>query len=131
MYANVIKSSKYASQRADEPFQVRLIETSDPYCWAGNDNKYRTGDLEFFVKTEEGFAMHGLLRSEVAVREVERTIAWADKMVKSGRIDDLDAVYREGQSDYFQAFKRLETLIPTSPPICDACNREYRYCQCV
>lgn len=55
LYANINQHSKYFhGQVAKEPFKIVLMPTSDLYCWSGNQNQYRTSDLDFFIRTESG-----------------------------------------------------------------------------
>lgn len=52
--ARIKRSSKYYSQKPPgEWFDVRAVN-NDHYAWRGNSNNYRTSDLAFGVRLDDG-----------------------------------------------------------------------------
>jgi hypothetical protein len=57
IFANLNKESKYfEGQRQEQPFEVSLVPDSGGYHWSGGiGGKYRTVDLDFFIKEDDQF----------------------------------------------------------------------------
>lgn len=135
MYANVNTQRKYAaSQRRTQPFNVQLDEeSSDTYCWVGNNNQYRTSDLDFYTRNHDGkFVPHGLLESatELLDRGLQQELDYVKAQLNKDELAMRDSLYERRDSSTFNAMRELLALIPDSPPVCRDCGRRYGRCEC-
>ena len=135
LYANVHPQSKYASsQRRAQPFNVQLDEeSSDTYCWVGNNNQYRTSDLEFYFKNNDGkFVPHGLLGTvtELLDRGLQEELDYVKAQLDEDELAMRDILYERRDSSTFNVMRELLALIPDSPPVCRDCSRRYGRCEC-
>ena len=135
LYANINATSKYyTSQCRPQPFEVQLDNESwDAYCWAGNNNQYRTSDLDFYCKNNDGtFVPHGLLESvtELLDRSLQQELDYVKAQLDNDELAMQDSLYERRDSSTFNAMRELLALIPDSPPVCRDCGRKYGRCEC-
>lgn len=141
IYANVTKNSKYAKQRTEQPFPVELVAAFDAYCWAGNDNRYRTEDLEFYVKNDKlefdaadatGFARSGLLSfgDPMLERLLQEDLDWTRKMAESKDLGDREHVWNRRGSKVALLMREILEAYPKQTPTCGKCGNTARTCQC-
>jgi hypothetical protein len=135
-YANLNKFSKYfASQAQKKPFEVSLVDTPDEFCWYGNSNKYRTSDLDFFIKesgSEDVFFPHGLLASDFPLlhRCLHIFSEFINEESKSESLGDLDNLFNLNKSPQVLLIKQIIDSLPKSRPLCKKCDCDARYCEC-
>ena len=135
LYANLNPTSKYyPSQHCAQPFNVQLDEeSSDTYCWVGNNNQYRTSDLEFYFENNDGkFVPHGLLGTvtELLDRALQEELDYVKAQLDKDELAMRDSLYERRDSSTFNVMRELLALIPDSPPVCRDCGRWYGRCKC-
>ena len=135
LYANLNSTIKYyPSQHCAQPFNVQLDEeSSDTYCWVGNNNQYRTSDLEFYFKNNDGkFVPHGLLGTvtELLDRGLQEELDYVKAQLDEDELAMRDSLYERRDSSTFNVMRELLALIPDSPPVCRDCSRRYGRCEC-
>lgn len=134
LYANINQHSKYfRGQEAKEPFKVVWIETPDEYCWEGNQNSYRTSDLDFFIRTESGeFIEHGFLNciDAMAERMLRQMLPGIEDMSKQGGLVNLDQLFELRQTTTIQTMEKILKLLPKTVPRCKECGKTISDCYC-
>lgn len=134
LYANINQHSKYfRGQVAKEPFKVVWIETPGEYCWEGNQNSYRTSDLDFFIRTESGeFIEHGFLNciDAMAERMLRQMLPGIEDMSKQGGLVNLDQLFELRQTTTIQTMEKILKLLPKTVPRCKECGKTISDCYC-
>ena len=134
LYANINQHSKYfRGQVAKEPFKIALLLTSDLYCWEGNQNQYRTCDLDFFIRTDAGeFVEHGFLNciDSMAERMLCQMLSNIQQLSLSGHLSNLDYLFELRRSSVMQTMEKILTLLPEEIPRCKVCGKSISYCYC-
>jgi hypothetical protein len=134
LFANINQHSKYfRGQVAKEPFKIVLMPTSDLYCWEGNQNEYRTCDLDFFIRTESGeFIEHGLMSciDAMAERMLLQMLPGIEEMSKHGGLLNLDQLFELRQTTTIQTMEKILKLLPTTVPRCRECGKTISDCYC-
>jgi hypothetical protein len=134
LYANINQHSKYfRGQVAKEPFKVVWIETPGEYCWEGNQNSYRTSDLDFFIRTESGeFVEHGFLNciDAMAERMLHQMLAGIEEMSKQRGLVNLDQLFELRQTATIQTMEKILKLLPKTVPRCRECGKSISFCFC-
>lgn len=134
LYANINKSSKYhPGQLTEQPFAVVWVDTPGEYCWDGNQNSYRTSDLDFFIRTDTGeFVEHGLLSciDSMAERMLCQMLSDIQQLSLSGHLSNLDYLFELRRSSVMQTMEKILTLLPEEIPRCKVCGKSISYCYC-
>lgn len=134
LYANINQHSKYFhGQVAKEPFKIVLMPTSDLYCWSGNQNQYRTSDLDFFIRTESGeFIEHGLMGGidAIAERMLCQMLPGIEEMSKHGGLLYQDQLFELRQTTTVQMMEEILKLLPIALPRCKTCGKTISDCYC-
>lgn len=133
LYANINKHSKYfKAQAVKEPFQITLNEVADAYCWSGNLNKYRTSDLDFYIKRDGEYFPSGIhfFSTETLFRTLENHLAELTDLSTSNDLSELEMLYQENFSDITEAMKKVISLLPQKRPTCDVCGGASPHCRC-
>jgi hypothetical protein len=134
LYANVSKFSKYRTQVAKEPFVVTLDALQgDVYCWSGNSNQYRTIDLDFYSKDQEGnFVPHGLIGNtfESLLRFAGEAKNYVDEQSAFKSLYAQYSLYSLNNDPSIIALREFLDAIPKSQPKCRICSKVYERCEC-